>query len=126
MSATPLTPPPPLPPRPPIPPLAQSVSFDLPEAGLPLWSFARGLLGMYVDAGGHLTVLGNPLPARGGYITVGLPDGWPKEVSSVTVNGLALGTARGVSVTCSVMADVGALQCTSAEPSAPAAAAGRA
>jgi hypothetical protein len=103
-------------PLPPLPhALAQSVSFDLPEAGLPLWSFARGLLGLYVNAGGGLSVLGAPLPVPGGDVTVDLPVGWPSEVATVTVNGLAVGTVRGVSLTCKVAASQ--LQCATSNAS---------
>lgn len=90
----------------------KSVSLDLPEDGLVLWSFVRGLLGLYVNAGGQLSLFGQPLPIPG-TLDFQVPAGWPQEVAGVNVTGLAVGAQHGVSLSCFVMADVGALSCAS-------------
>jgi hypothetical protein len=93
---------------------SQSVSLDLPEAGTLLWSFVRGMLGLYVAADGSLSVFNTPLPATGGSVYVPVPGGWPAEVSSVSVSALCVGARHNVSLVCALAGDVAALQCTTA------------
>ena len=89
---------------------SSQVSLDLPEDGLVLWSFVRGLLGLYVSADGSLTLYGLQLTVPGTLKTA-LPAGWPSAVATVTVNNMAVGKLRGVRLTCMVAAGAGTLSC---------------
>jgi hypothetical protein len=83
----------------------KSVSFDLPEDGLPLYSFVKGLLGLYVRAGGGVSLYnGTAMAVPGSVVLPRLPGGWPAEVAAVTVNGLQVaGTGR--TLFCAAVAD---------------------
>jgi hypothetical protein len=94
----------------------KTVTFDLPEDGLTLYSYAKGALGLRVAASGALSVgrPPTPLPVPGS-VTIAVPAGWDAAaVAGIAVNGLNAGILRNVSVTASLAAGGGSLTVTAA------------
>ncbi len=85
----------------------QEVGWGTPENGVAFFSFAKGLLGMRATADGTLALAGTASPVvRAGMQpwrvdARPLPEGWPQEVSAVSVLGMAV---NGVSVNVTCMA----------------------
>lgn len=88
----------------------KTVSFDLPEAGLALYSFVKGLLGLYVRADGTLLIAGQPLPTPTGSLTVPVPPGWPATTQTVSVIGLNVGKSQAITLFCAAQGSE--LMCT--------------
>jgi hypothetical protein len=85
----------------------QDRGFATPENGVALFSFARGLLGLYVYADGSLALAGQLRPpgswGSGPWQppSAPLPPGWPPEVAAVELRQLVVG-GTAVYVRCAV------------------------
>jgi hypothetical protein len=100
----------------------KSITSDLPEGSLGLFSFAKGAMGLWVSANGVVTIggLGTggrvlPIP---GSMSIPTPAGWDaSSVSSIVVNGLSAGAKRNITLTATLQSGGATINVVATVPS---------